>query len=560
MDSLNRLTLGIWDGHDAGAALCVDGSLVAAASEERFTRIKKQAGFPHRSIRAVLEIAAARAADVQQVALTGTTGRLPARLLERRYANRPPQGEDPRHWPARAYAHYQNRVAPWPLLASLERAGSTWVVSQRLARLGVHAPLRLFDHHRCHALTAVSALTVGAGTDALIVTMDGYGDGVSCAVWRWHARDRRLQQLARQGVESSLALLYGGLNAELGFAPGEEGKVTGLAAAGHGHPNDLLALGDLISAREGEIVVDRLGALARLRAALRDGCDRRLIAQSLQVSLERAVVAVVRHWLQHTGLKRLAVAGGLFANVSVNGKLAALQLDELAIFGAMGDGGLCAGAAFAASLPHRPRSTTLRLGPEPQTAAGREVAPAEIAEALAGGALVAVCRGPMEFGPRALGGRSLLFDPRSLAVAEQLGRALGRPPFMPFAPLIQACHWSRLFDIPLARVPRSATEMTIALPMVEPRALPAATAGDGSARPQVVDEGTDPWLLQLLEAFEALTGCVGLVNTSLNSHRRPISMTTEDCMGAAVHAGADLLVVQDRVVAIGPDQADHVER
>jgi carbamoyltransferase len=559
MNPTNEVVLGIWDGHDAGAAVSVDGHLLSAVSEERITRLKKQAGFPAGSVRLVLELSGIAPQQVTRVALAGTTGRLPARLLARGYTARRPQQEDPLGAPARLYAAYQNTIAGWPGVRGVERAGSRLLVAAQLRALGIHAPLSLVDHHTCHALTAVAGLDPAKDADALVITMDGYGDQLCSAVWRWSPRLGQLERLAAQGADGSLALLYGGLSTVLGFAPGEEGKVTGLAAAA---PSGMaigpsgIELNALATVRDGRIQLDRRRALATLRTAVAAGVDRTEVAAMLQAVVERTVVGVAAFWLEKTAFSRLAVAGGLFANVSLNGCLAQLDLDEFAVFGAMGDAGLCAGAAFSVSLPRRPQCASLHLGPQPNLAApGLPAAqgparPEAVAQQLADGAVVAVCRGAMEFGPRALGGRSLLFDARSTATALQVGAALRRPAFMPFAPLVDVDRWPQLFDMPLARVRRCAAEMSIALPLINPASLPAAAAGDGTARPQALDATGDPWLRQVLQRFTALTGCPALVNTSLNNHREPIVMTAAEAAVAARTAGADLLVVADTALSL----------
>ena len=426
----------------------------------------------------------------------------------------------------------------------------------------------MYDHHRCHALTAVSALRPDVDDDALIVTMDGYGDGVSAAVWRWSPARCELERLAAEGLRSSLALWYGGVSAAMGFAPGEEGKVTGLAACAVEALDTrrcaalTAALLDHVHFGEGVIAIDRRRALGLVKQALKLGAQQRDVAFTVQALVERAVTNTVTFWLKNTGCTRLAVAGGLFGNVGINGALAQLPLDEFAVFAAMGDAGLCAGAAMAAVSGTtaisgtRPLSGGMRLGPDVRGGMRLAVAPTsritavEVAEVLANDGVVAVCRGRSEFGPRALGGRSLLFDPRMSLQAVAVGDALQRPLFMPFAPLVTEAAWSDLFDMPLARVPRSAAQMTIALPVRNPETIPAAVAGNGTARPQVVRATDDPWLADVLGHFASLTGVPALVNTSLNGHREPIVQTADEALTAAKTAQADLLVVDDEAMAL----------
>jgi len=552
---VSEVVLGLWDGHDGGAAVCVDGLLVAAISQERVGRIKQQGGWPTGAIEQALAGAGIGPAEVDKVALAGTTGRLPARVLDGRYASRPPQREDPLAWPVQLYGAYQNRIATRRPLRSLEKRGSRAVAEARLRQRGIRAPVTLVDHHLAHARGALAALGGGPG---LVVTMDGYGDGVSTAVWRAETPDSRgrsaLTKLDSAGTGASLALLYGALNRTLGFAPGEEGKVTGLATQADG---TAVALERFIGHRDGRVQVARRRALAAMKEALAAGTPRAGIAAALQRALEEAVVAAVGWHLARTGLRRLAVAGGLFANVALNGRLAALDLDAFAVFAAMGDQGLCAGAAWAVGEA-RCELADMHVGGEPGPVRGGAVSgpaePAAVAARLADGELIGVCRGRMEFGPRALGHRSILAHAGRADAAARLAEGLRRPDFMPFAPLLGAAAWADAFDVPLQRVARAAAEMTLALPVRPAFAarIPAAVAADATARPQVLDAQRDPWLAAVLAAFSAQTGCPALINTSFNRHREPIVRTAAEALDAGRAVGLDAVVIDESLIAAEP--------
>lgn len=545
-----RTVLGLWDGHDSGAALLRDGRVVAAVSEERLTRVKGQGGFPSRSLQAVLSLGDARAADVDLVAVAGAFGRLPARALDRRYAAIAPESVDQRSTVSRWHAAYQNRLAHLPVARELERFGSRFVLGRRLAENGLSAArLAIVDHHQAHAATAFAAVD---GAASLILTMDGYGDGVSTAVWL--ADESGLRRLAADGPRSSVALLYGAVTQLLGFREGEEGKVTGLAALcrnrlppSHVRPD----LRPFLSVENGRLQVRMAAAIGAVRRAHAAGIASQELAVALQVPIEDMVVGMAQHYLKQTGQRRLAVAGGLFANVSLNGRLAALDLDSFAVFPAMGDQGLCIGAALVASgtrvggaLP------SLRVGCD-LDAGERTPDPTEVAKRLASGAIVGVARGRMEFGPRALGGRSILFDPRRPELALRLGTALQRDAFMPFAPALLASRWNDVMAFARAPVARAAREMTVALP-AQPRfaeIAPVAVAADGTARPQAVEAGDDPWLTAVLERFYDQTGCPALINTSFNRHREPIVCTAGEARETARLTGLDALVLGDRLLA-----------
>jgi carbamoyltransferase len=545
----SRWVLGLWDGHDAGAALLYDGVVVAAVSEERLTRVKGQGGFPSRSLQAVLQLGGVRADQVDVVAVAGRIGRLPARILDRRYAAMAPESVDQLSPVSQWHAAYQNRLAQLPVARELERLGSRLVLGRRLAEHGFStARLALVDHHHAHAATAFAAAD---GESSLILTMDGYGDGISTAIWT--AGPSGLHALATDGPRSSVALLYGVVTQLLGFREGEEGKVTGLAALGRvGAPGAVDRRADLrpfLTVENGRIRVRMADAIRCVRDALKGGVTPEQIAWGIQAPMEDAVVELATCYLRETGRRRLAVAGGLFANVSLNGRLAGLDLDYFTVFPAMGDQGLCVGAALIASDLRAARPLpSLRVGCD--IGGGVEPDPEEVAGRLAAGAIMGVARGRMEFGPRALGGRSILFDPRRPQLAQRLGAALCREPFMPFAPVLLARHWNDVFASGRTPIRRATREMTLALPVRRCFAdlAPVAVAADGTARPQVIDDEDDPWLAAVLAAFHERTGCPALINTSFNRHREPIVCSAAEAEETAKRVGLDACVVGERLL------------
>ncbi len=534
-----RRILGIWDGHDAGAALVEDGRVVAAVSEERFTRIKRQGGFPVHSVAEVLRLGGCGVSDIEGIAVAGQQGRLPARVFDMSYQRMDPGQVDPLSSASRAYAGYQNHIAGLPVIRRLEDWGSQFMLSRRLAHLGFqNAHLQLIDHHIAHAATAIAALETSA-RPALVVTMDGYGDGRSVTVWRYDTEGAHLLYAA--GANASFALLYGALTRQLGFREGEEGKLTGLSARATGQRN--LNLRPFLSQEKGALQLDRTRAFATLKRAHDDGVAEADLAHALQSSLEEAVVAFIKVYLRRTGLRNLAVSGGLFANVALNGRLAALDLASFAVAPAMTDQGLCVGAALQmAGQTHASPMPHIRLG---SPIDGNEVDPAQIAQLLANGDVIGVARGAMEFGPRALGCRSILFDPRNPALAKRLGERLKRESFMPFGPILCDQDYNSMFDIPRARIDRSSREMTLAIPVSSEmqELAPSAIHVDGTARPQVVDENEDPWLHEVLTHFRGLTRCPMLVNTSFNRHREPIVRSGREALDSALAIGLDAVVI-----------------
>ncbi len=540
--------LGICDGHDSGAAL-VDssGEVVFAVSEERLSRKKRQQGFPYRSVEACL----GTGATIRAVGVAERAGRLPFRLLDRLYRR---SGTDigPEGVLATGLASYSTGVARH--LPVTETALSRAVLSRRLRSLGINAPLRLYDHHRCHARPAAAGRD-----DCLVVTLDAFGDGLSGSVHRGFA-EGRLDALERFPAPLGPALLFAWVTRHLGFSEGDEGKVVARAAAGD--PTSLRPLFADVLRWTPAGFRGRLGHRTFLRHLSGHGADD--IAAALQERCEQLTSELLQDVLQRHGGRQLALAGGLFANVAINHVAVDVArrggVETVFVFPAMGDSGLCIGAAMEAAATAGVRPKALldpRIGPLPGLWAaeqgsihvvrsaptqGGEMDPktrADIVTALAARRPVASCRGPLEFGPRALGGRSLLIDASDRAPARELNRALGRDERMPFGPLMTAeaapdllQGWNRRSE-DLARV------MTVALPATERlrRVAPAAVHRDGTARAQVLTEDFDPDLHSVLRELPNQV----CINTSLNLHGEPIVATATQAARSASRAGASLL-------------------
>lgn len=549
--------LGVVDGlHDAGAALVRDGRLVAAANEERFTRVKLQGGMPSRSIAAVLACAGVAPGDVEVVAVGGVaTPTVATRLF------RPAQGwfapslgicfHRPWHPVDRLgdlvrYRLALSRARPGAGAGRLEAALAPVALSRGLPRGLREAPLRLVDHHLAHAESAYR--TSGEGR-WLVVTADAHGDGRSLTVWVGDEDGLRL--VRDYGVDASLGAFYSMVTRRLGFRPGrDEGKVLGLAARGDPARVPLA----FPFAWEGETLryAGAWGLASRRTLDALAGASRDDVAAWVQRGTQEVLVAGIARWREATGCRHVALAGGVFANVAVNGAVGALDgVDAVHVFPHMGDGGLAAGAALhvadarPAPLPH------VYLGPAPTDEACREAArgagyvveePADpdaaLAEALAAGLPVVRVCGPMEFGPRALGHRSVLAPAHGEAAASGLNAALRRDDFMPFAPILREEEAGRAFPglAPLAGAVRF---MTVAWPATAAfrAACPAAVHVDGTARPQVVARDASPALHRLLTAYVEATGRPALVNTSFNLHHEPIVSSARDAVRSFRRSG-----------------------
>jgi len=545
--------LGICDGHDSGACIVDRGRLLAAVSSERLSGRKRQPGFPGQAIDWCLQHSGTPVRGVDGVAVAEIAGRGIHRLLDRQYRRTDPNLPMQRRGNM-ASMIWQNLVARGRWSATTEAALSQRVLGWQLRRLGITAPLQLVDHHLCHAAGAAWA----SGFDeALVVTLDAFGDGYSGGVWLWQGG--RLTGQQRIPFPHSPALVYGLVTSHLGFGEGDEGKVSGLAARGDPGPT-AQRLARLFTV-SGEAWRLRRFPTARWLSRALQGRRAEDIAAGVQQCTEDLLCPAVAGWMRRSSARRLCLSGGLFANVRLNQQVArAADCEDLYVFPHMGDGGLCAGAAWAAAEERNQpgEGASMLLGPLPRgrASSGQDLrirpldrsALGELARLLARGQAVGVMRGPMEFGPRALGNRSILFRADRPDLARRLGEALGRPDMMPFAPVLRQQDLPAFSgDQPLSALDHMTVTIT-ARPDVAER-HPVAVHADGSMRAQVVSEDQAPLLHRLLTCCEEHSqGPPLLINTSFNAHTEPIINSAGRALELFRRLPLDALVLGDEVL------------
>ena len=571
--------LGIGDGFGAGAALVEDGEVRFAVSEERLSRIKNHSGyyhgFPERSVSAALEETGWSPESIDRIALSNFAfPPLPLRL--RALSRSRPLGDKEfldRHefsqtLNSRLYGVFAER-RPDSLLARGSIAVYRSALARKLERgFGLRAPIEFVEHHRCHA---ASAYYTQPEDDCLVATLDCHGDGLSGTLGL--ASGGRLERIADFPATASLGSFYAAITNHLGFQHHRhEGKVTGLAAYGDPEP----ALPDMQRMigwdAERRRLWTRLGpnqftSIARVGGLLSRRYGREEIAAAAQRHLERIVVEILRSWLVETGRRRVLLAGGVFGNVKLNQRIHELAgVEYLFVHPGMGDEGLPVGAALAVSAEAGCcpllRVENVFWGPdlgaervEKALAAWglphRRVAEVElrVAELLAARRIVARCAGRVEYGPRALGNRSILFHAGDPAANDWLNQRLQRSEFMPFAPATLAPRAGDAYA-KLAGAEYAAEFMTVcfdARPALRER-CPAVVHVDGTARPQLVTERGNPGFHRILSEYERRTGIATLINTSFNLHEEPIVCTPDDALRAFAAAKLDYLALGDHLV------------
>ncbi len=566
--------LGISCEHDSGAVLIQNGRILAAVNEERLSRKKLFTGFPVLAIGEVLNLSGVAAHEVDRVAVASfnhideaawdwSRGDPAKDLLQLVLAQA---------WGKRDLSTELGlgmAVAAGRLLYHLPFAKE---VRERLRRLGFRREPEFFDHHLCHNVAAVAT----SGFDrCLAISLDAQGDG-HCSQAALFDPARGFQTVHKVPFFHSPAHYYGYVTHILGFKQMEhEGKVTGLAARGDYE-------------RTAHIFRERIGfdprrlrfvnrghyirrEIAHLKARL-DGVSREDASAGVQKVLEEVVLAYVAGLIERycPPSSKITLAGGVFANVLLNQKIARLpNVEEVYIFPHMGDGGLAAGAGFAAVLaageeivPYR--FDDLYLG-TPITDGGVDFAlkksglpslryedepslAREVGALLAKNLVVGVARGKMEYGPRALGNRSILYQADDRSVNDWLNEKLNRTEFMPFAPMVLASHADRYFS-GTGKEEYALNFMTITVNVREigRRKTRATTHVDGTARPQVVYP-RHRFSHLVLEEYLRLTGVPVVINTSFNLHGEPIVATAEDAAASFVRSGLDAMVLGDRLV------------
>lgn len=550
--------------HDAACCLLQDGNLKAAAEEERFSRRKHDREIPKSAFNYCLQAGGISIEDVDCIAYYEQPVKKIARQICTILAGLPREFE---------------------LLSRLDPQRPEREIREVL---GYEGPIHFVNHHEAHA---GSAFYFSGFRTAALLTADGVGEwetttyGCAC--------ENEIKLFESVEFPDSLGLLYSAITGYLGFEVNEgEYKVMGLAPYGKPiYQDQMRAL--ILNCPGGQYqlnieyfdfessdrmysdqMVTLLGKPARRPGSeIRD--FHKDVAKSLQVVLEEILLQKVAYLHEVTGLENLCMAGGVALNCVANARIIREgPFRQVFVQPAAGDAGACLGAAALASLNlHQkdvPRQSLQHvfLGPSYDSEEiadfvqstglaaldfrGRESSLLkEVAEELSKGKVIGWFQGRMEFGPRALGARSILGDPRDALMRDRINTLVKkREAFRPFAPAVLQHRATQHFDIDHA-----SPFMLETCQVISPLSLPAITHVDGSARLQSVDAASNPRFFRLLEAFEDRTGCPILLNTSFNMRDEPIVCSPLDALICFIRSELDILILQEFLIkraAIGP--------
>ncbi len=556
-------TLGIWDGHDAGAALIKNGRPVFAVNEERLTRRKLDVGFPAHSIRACLAFEHLTPQDIARVAActsdpAKTLTRLVPGLKEEYYLIRRRKKRPGRLDPLKKRFKYRfTELPPNRLTKALSRSH----LRAALAREGLaHAALTLVDHHEAHA--AAAAATSGFDR-SLVLTLDGLGDGLSGSVWH-HAQGHLTLRSAIRAT-ASLGIFFEHVTNLMNMRELEdEGKVMALANYAYPVPDAENPLMGLI--RTQGLTLHTPHSANRLHQELRAllwQYPSEQFAYMAQRVLERNVLALVRNALEKSPTPHITVAGGLFSNIKVNMRIQHLPGVRLSVFPHMGDGGLALGAALAAThpLPAAPLEH-LYLGPRATDTETLEAIrrsglphrrlsdpPQEAAARILSGEIILWHQGRMEYGPRALGNRSILARPDDRDTKDRLNLALKkRVWYQPFCPSLLKEDAPTLLELPphaLEDTPFMTSSYRVRPEHHERMA--GVTNIDHTCRPHFVGD-ENPRFQSLLRHLKETLNHGVVLNTSFNIHGDPMVCTPEDAISTLKRTGVRSLFLEDFLV------------
>ena len=545
--------------HDSSACVVRDGELLFAVAEERISRVKHDASFPRNAIQACLDFAKVKAEEVDEVCF----GWQVAGAIYRHDLKCFASGEMP--------ATYVNGLnSTLHFLKMWHQGGGAKKFQQEFGP--VRARMRFVDHHLAHA---ISAYAYSGFEDAAVVVMDGRGAWEATSIWR--GCNGRLDHVLTIPFPNSIGYFFGELTEFLGFRRNsDEWKVMGLAPYGQAGVD----LSALIDPRNGpyrvhtkQLVDGGVDPFAKMVALLGPrrveeseiGDHYKNVAYAVQEACEIAMMSVVRTAIEKTGSKNVCLAGGVALNSKANGKIVASgMVEQFFVQPAASDDGVALGAAMApymdngGKLPCKAMRHAY-LGPSFEGDAIEPVlqtyklrytklsdAAATGAELLSHGKIMGWFQGRMEFGPRALGARSILADPRDPEMNAKVNNAVKfREWWRPFAPSFKKEAAAEYLE--------SATDspFMILTAQVRPEkrsVIPSVTHVDGSARPQTVEKEINPLYWRLIDEFGKRTGVSVVMNTSFNLRGEAIVNTPTDAIRTFFSSGMDALIIGNFVV------------
>jgi carbamoyltransferase len=555
------LVLGIADSITSGASLVADGRVLAAVSEERLNRQKMAMGFPQKSIDEVLRIAAVSMKDVDHVAVATNSlfWRAECKKMEDYFRKPKGLGRDLFLSSGALFSRLTggdklSRKVYYEMKQVLTKSRKEKIKEILKSVWSYEGSISFIDHHLAHC---ASAYFTSGMNDAVVVSLDGAGDNCASHVYKVEDGDFHIQH--KIDSYDSIGNYYAYVTHICGFQGHKhEGKITGLAAYGKNAYVDMFRR--YLQYKDGSI--KNIGgcfdwsAIKKIEKEIGEEFSKEDLAASVQYILEDIACQYVDFWMKKIGKSHVALAGGVFANVKLNQRIHSLNsVDNIFIHPGMGDEGLAAGAAlfqcFKMCKEHKisfdfHEVENVYWGPEYSE---KEIEKSikrfgyqceyyenieeKIAALLSEAKIVARFSGRMEYGPRALGNRSILYQTNDVTVNDWLNKKLRRTEFMPFAPVTLQEHAHKCY-VNMQGAETPARFMTITFDCTDwmRENCPAVVHIDNTARPQIIDKYTNESYYKILHEYHKLTGVPSIVNTSFNMHEEPIVCTPSDALRA----------------------------
>ncbi|MBU0634235.1 MAG: hypothetical protein KKA52_04140 [Candidatus Omnitrophica bacterium] len=554
--------LGVCDSQDAGVALFdTEKSIITAINEERLSRIKLVGGFP---VKSILELFRISGIETKKINLAVLASKMtPCYILRSLPAahNKLRRRNGQFSFLLVLYIIYQIIACKSFILEKIETALANLYLRRKLKKIGIKCRTAVVEHHTAHAY---AAYTMSGFDQALIFTIDGLGDGVSFTVSI--GENGKIRRICEQSAFNDITLYYSRLTEFLGFKPiQDEGKVMGLAAYCGKTPN-LGQAKNLLGSNNGRFNCRNL--LFNLRKDKKyfqtlKTKNKEQIAAYFQGHLETEIVAVISYWIKKTGIRKIALGGGVFANIKVNQKISELnEVDSVYICPHMGDGGLALGAVFSMlkCAPFQPKD--IFWGPSYSNEEIRTILDRckikfefiddiekKTAVILAQDKIVARFFGAMEYGPRALGNRSILASAANADMPAVLNKKLGRDKFMPFAPSILDEYKDKCC-LNTNKAEYSGNFMTISFNCTEyfKKNCPAVVHKDKTTRPQFISKSNNIRFHRVIDEYRKIVGIPAILNTSFNIHEEPIVCTPEDALNVFFKSGLDYLALENFLI------------
>jgi len=552
--------LGISNSKDSGACLIIDGKLVAAVNEERFNRKKLTKEFPHNSIKWILKEFNLSNKKIDALAFGSWKGISTEFLPD--YIDEVLKNSSNIKNLKKIKEKYQT--------SARNDQNYLQYFKQGLKKMNLDKiPYYYCPHHLAHAY---SAFCYSPFENALVIVLDGRGDFQSGSVSLWK-RNREPVILRNESEFNSLGTFYGWITKFLGFTPDKhEGKITGLSASGD-HTKCIKIFRKFLKTENGKIqtitndnfIPYMKADIPELEKMLRK-FSKEDIAAAAQKIIEEIVIKYIKFYIKKTKTSNIALAGGIFANVLVNMRIREIkEVKKLFVFPHMGDGGISAGAGAYVSEQFNEKIKPidgLYLGPEFSIKEIKNeilqskipyIKPKdfskEVAKLIDKGNVVGLFQGRMEYGPRALGNRSIIVKTTDKEINSVLNNRLSRTEFMPFAPITLEKYASKCYKN-WSRDSISSYYMTSCFHCTEEmkKKSPAVVHIDNTARPQIVSKKSNLILSNILEEYYKISKIPSLINTSFNLHEEPIVIKPKDALTLLIKNGIDVLAMYPFII------------